>query len=150
MSNCSNNYGAHQYPEKLIPLFIKNIIAEKPLPLYGDGSNVRDWLFVKDHIEAIDLIFEKGANGATYNIGGNQTLSNLELVHMICDAVDEKLQRPLGKSRGLIKSITDRKGHDFRYAIDPSKIKKELGWEAKTPLNEGLSKTIDWYLKKWT
>ena len=150
MSNCSNNYGAHQHAEKLIPLCIKNLIHKKPLPLYGDGSNVRDWLFVKDHIEAIDLIFHKGEIGQTYHIGGNNTLSNMVLMNMLCDAVDKKLQRPNGTGRALIKKVTDRKGHDFRYAIDARKIKEQLGWMAKTPFDKGLDETIDWYLKKWT
>ena len=146
LSNCSNNYGPDQYPEKLIPLFIQNIIEELPLPVYGDGQNVRDWLFVEDHVEAIDLIFQKGKCGSTYNIGGNNEIKNIEIVHQLIAITDKYLGRPQGYSLKRIDHVTDRLGHDFRYAIDASKIKKELNWEPKTPFDKGLDKTIYWYL----
>jgi dTDP-glucose 4,6-dehydratase len=151
ISNCSNNYGPYQFPEKLIPLMINNILHEKSLPVYGDGSNIRDWLWVEDHIKAIDKVFHFGRNGETYNIGGNCEMSNLELVHLMCDLMDKKVGRPDGRSRNLIRFVQDRPGHDQRYAIDASKIKEELGWEAKLSINEGLELTIDWYLsnEKW-
>lgn len=151
ISNCSNNYGPFQFPEKLIPLMINNILLEKSLPVYGDGSNIRDWLWVEDHITAIDKVFHFGRNGETYNIGGNCEMSNLELVHLMCDLMDKKVGRPEGRSRNLIRFVQDRPGHDQRYAIDASKIKEELGWEAQLPISKGLELTIDWYLsnEKW-
>lgn len=146
ISNCSNNYGPYQFPEKLIPLMINNIFHSKPLPIYGDGMNIRDWLWVGDHVDAIDVIFHQGKIGETYNIGGNNEMTNMELVHMLCDLMDEKLQRSIGKSRELITFVKDRKGHDRRYAIDASKIKNELDWEPKIYPQEGMKATIDWYL----
>ena len=146
ISNCSNNYGSHQFPEKLIPLMINNIKEQKPLPVYGKGDNVRDWLWVEDHASAIDRIFHKGKNGETYNIGGNNEWSNLALVEKLCDLMDEKLGRNEGESRKLISFVTDRAGHDFRYAIDASKLKNELGWEPSIKFDEGFSNSIDWYL----
>ena len=146
LSNCSNNYGPDQYPEKLIPLFIQNIIEEQPLPVYGDGQNVRDWLFVEDHVEAIDLIFQKGKLGSTYNIGGNNEIKNLDIVHQLIAISDHYLGRAEGYSLQLIQYVTDRLGHDYRYAIDASKIKNELDWEPKTPFDKGLDKTVYWYL----
>ena len=147
ISNCSNNYGPYQFPEKLIPLMINNILHGKQLPVYGDGKNVRDWLWVKDHAEAIDIIFHKGLSGETYNIGGNQESTNIDLVHMLCDLMDEALDQEVGKSRSLITYVKDRPGHDRRYAIDASKIANELGWEPSLLIREGLSKTIKWYLE---
>lgn len=151
LSNCSNNYGPFQFPEKLIPLFINNIIERKPLPVYGNGSNVRDWLYVEDHANAIDVIFHNGKKGETYNIGGHNEWSNIDLVSLLCDVMDEKLGRPLGEAKQLIKFVKDRAGHDLRYAIDASKIQEELGWKPSLQFKEGLSKTIDWYLEneKW-
>lgn len=146
ITNCSNNYGAYQFPEKLIPLIINNIVQKKALPVYGDGSNVRDWLHVQDHVEAIDLVFHKGTNGETYNIGGNNEKKNLELVHILCDEVDKQLGRPQGDSRARITFVTDRPGHDQRYAIDATKIKDELGWEPQTDVPTGIAKTVAWYL----
>jgi dTDP-glucose 4,6-dehydratase len=146
LSNCSNNYGPYQFPEKLIPLMINNIIHEKQLPVYGDGSNVRDWLWVGDHVNAIDQIFHSGKKGETYNIGGNCEMSNINLVHHLCDLVDEKLGRPEKSSRQLITFVKDRPGHDQRYAIDASKIRKSLGWEPQMQIRDGLAKTIEWYL----
>jgi len=146
ISNCSNNYGSHQFPEKLIPLMINNIKESKPLPVYGKGDNVRDWLWVEDHARAIDVIFHKGANGETYNIGGNNEWSNLQLVEKLCDLMDNKLGRTEGESKKLISFVTDRAGHDFRYAIDASKLKNKLGWEPSIQFDEGFSNTIDWYL----
>jgi len=146
LSNCSNNYGPHQFPEKLIPLFISNIVDEKPLPVYGKGENVRDWLYVEDHAEAIDLIFHKGVHGETYNIGGENEWSNIALIKVLCEQMDEKLGRPEGKSAELITYVKDRAGHDFRYAIDCTKIKNELGWKPSMTFEQGLAKTIDWYL----
>ncbi len=146
ISNCSNNYGPNQFPEKLIPLMINNILHRKPLPVYGSGINVRDWLWVEDHVTAIDLIFHKGQIGETYNVGGNCEMSNIELVRLICDLMDEALERPIGESRSLIRFVDDRPGHDLRYAIDFSKIRKHLGWRPSTPMEEGLKKTIQWYL----
>ena len=146
ISNCSNNYGPYQFPEKLIPLMINNIYNQKPLPVYGDGLNIRDWLWVGDHVEAIDVIFHKGVKGETYNIGGNNEMTNIDLVHQLCDLMDSKLERKIGESRNLITFVEDRKGHDRRYAIDASKIKNELGWEPQIYPGEGFSKTIDWYL----
>ncbi len=147
ISNCSNNYGPNQYPEKLIPLFINNIINKKPIPIYGDGKNIRDWLYVDDHISAIDLIFHKSKIGKTYNIGGNNEITNNEIAHILIKKLDEKLKRTKGESLNLIKYIEDRLGHDRRYAIDSSKIKNELGWIPKNSFEIGIEKTIDWYLK---
>lgn len=147
ISNCSNNYGPNQFPEKLIPLVINNIVNQKELPVYGKGLNVRDWLWVGDHVQAIDLIFHKGKLGETYNIGGNSEKSNIDLVELICELMDQKLNRPAHSSRKLIRFVKDRPGHDHRYAIDASKIKNELGWEPSVRLREGLSQTIDWYLE---
>ena len=151
ISNCSNNYGPNQFPEKLIPLFIHNIIEKKPLPVYGDGLYTRDWLYVKDHAAAIDLIFHKGKKGETYNIGGFNEWKNIDLVKLLCKQMDEKLGQPPGTSEELITYVKDRPGHDRRYAIDATKINKELGWSPSVTFEEGLSKTIDWYLenKEW-
>ena len=146
ISNCSNNYGPYQFPEKLLPLMINNIKHKKPLPIYGDGQYTRDWLWVGDHAAAIDLIFHQGENGETYNIGGNNEWKNIDLVHDLCDVMDELLDRPKGSSRQLITFVKDRPGHDRRYAIDASKIKKELGWEPSVQAEEGLRKTAEWYL----
>ncbi len=146
VSNCSNNYGPYQFPEKLIPLMINNIRLEKPLPVYGDGQNIRDWLWVEDHAEAIDLILHKGKVGETYNIGGNNELRNLELVESLCDIVDGLLGRTPGSSRKLITFVKDRPGHDHRYAIDAAKIKTELGWTPTVSPPDGLLKTAKWYL----
>ena len=147
ISNCSNNYGSHHFPEKLIPLFINNIRHKKPLPVYGKGENVRDWLFVEDHASAIDVIFHKGAVGDTHNIGGNNEWRNIDLVKLLCKQMDEKLGRTEGESEELITYVTDRAGHDYRYAIDSSKLMNELGWRPSLQFEEGLSKTIDWYLE---
>ena len=146
VSNCSNNYGPNHFPEKLIPLFINNIIQEKPLPVYGDGLFTRDWLFVKDHAAAIDLIFHKGKEGETYNIGGFNEWKNIDLVKLLCTLMDQKLGREKGYSEKLITYVKDRPGHDRRYAIDATKINKELGWKPTVTFEEGLSETIDWYL----
>jgi len=146
ISNCSNNYGPYQFPEKLIPLMINNILHKKPLPVYGKGLNVRDWLYVEDHVEAIDLVFFRGKNGETYNIGGNNEWKNIDLVRLLCRLMDETLGREPGESEKLITFVKDRAGHDLRYAIDSSKIQKELGWVPKTSFLEGLKKTIHWYL----
>ena len=146
LSNCSNNYGPGQHSEKLIPLMIKNIVAEKPLPVYGKGDNIRDWLFVEDHAEAIDLILHKGKPGETYVLGGNNEQKNLDLVHHLIQQVDKKLSRPEGASLKLIEFVTDRLGHDYRYAIDASKIEKELGWKASTTFEVGINNTIKFYL----
>jgi dTDP-glucose 4,6-dehydratase len=151
ISNCSNNYGANQFPEKLIPLFINNIINSKELPVYGDGKYTRDWLYVEDHAMAIDLVFHKGKIKETYNIGGFNEWQNIDLIQELCAQMDDKLGRQKGKSSKLITFIKDRPGHDLRYAIDASKINKELGWKPSVTFEEGLSKTIDWYLgnKDW-
>ena len=151
ISNCSNNYGSFQFPEKLIPLMINNIKNKKSLPIYGKGENVRDWLWVVDHAIAIDLIYHEGVIGETYNIGGHNEWKNVDLVHLLCDVMDEKLHRPIGDSRKLITYVKDRAGHDMRYAIDASKIKNELGWEPSVTFEEGLRSTVDWYLsnEKW-
>ncbi len=151
ISNCSNNYGPYQFPEKLLPLFINNIIHNKPLPVYGKGINVRDWLYVEDHAAAIDTIFHKGKHGETYNIGGHNEWRNIDLIHLLIKQTDEKLGRAEGISKELITYVTDRAGHDMRYAIDATKIKDELGWVPSLQFEEGLSKTIDWYLenKEW-
>lgn len=146
LTNCSNNYGPHQFPEKLIPLFINNIRNKKSLPVYGDGKYTRDWLYVVDHARAIDTVFHKGRHGETYNIGGFNEWQNIELIKLLCQQMDEKLGREEGESAGLITYVKDRPGHDRRYAIDANKIKNELGWEPSVTFEEGLSKTIDWYL----
>lgn len=146
ISNCSNNYGSHQFPEKLIPLMINNIKNDNPLPIYGEGLNVRDWLWVVDHARAIDLIYHKGKIGETYNIGGHNEWKNIDLVHLLCDTMDKKLGREIGTSRNLITYVKDRAGHDLRYAIDATKIEKELGWIPSVTFEQGLSSTIDWYL----
>lgn len=148
ISNCSNNYGPNQHQEKLIPLMIKNIFNHKPLPIYGKGDNIRDWLFVEDHAEAIDLILQKGKIGETYLIGGENEQKNIVLVLKIIDFMDKFLNRPDGSSRNLIRFVEDRKGHDFRYAIDASKIRNDLGWCPKTDFDNGLKKTIISYLDK--
>jgi dTDP-glucose 4,6-dehydratase len=147
ITNCSNNYGPNHFPEKLIPLFINNIIQEKPLPVYGDGNYTRDWLFVEDHAIAIDLVFHKGKNHETYNIGGFNEWKNIDLVKLLCNLMDSKLGRKKGESEKLITYVKDRPGHDLRYAIDASKINKELGWKPSVTFEEGLAKTIDWYLE---
>jgi dTDP-glucose 4,6-dehydratase len=147
VSNCSNNYGSYQFPEKLIPLFINNIIHNKPLPVYGKGENVRDWLFVNDHARAIDVIFHKGKIGETYNIGGFNEWKNIDLINVIIKTVDRLLGREAGTSQKLITYITDRAGHDFRYAIDSSKLKEELGWEPSLQFEAGIEKTVAWYLE---
>jgi dTDP-glucose 4,6-dehydratase len=147
ITNCSNNYGQNQFPEKLIPLFIHNIKNNKSLPVYGDGKYTRDWLYVLDHARAIDTVFHSGKNGETYNIGGFNEWQNIELIHLLCTQMDQKLGRAAGTSAQLITYIKDRPGHDRRYAIDATKIKKELGWEPSVTFEEGLSITIDWYLE---
>jgi dTDP-glucose 4,6-dehydratase len=147
ITNCSNNYGPNQFPEKLIPLFINNIINNKPLPVYGDGNYTRDWLYVKDHAMAIDLVFHKGKNLETYNIGGFNEWKNINLVTLLCQQMDKKLNREKGASEKLITYVKDRPGHDLRYAIDASKINKELGWKPSVTFEQGLDKTIDWYLE---
>ena len=146
ISNCSNNYGPYHFPEKLIPLCIHNIINNKPLPIYGKGENVRDWLYVEDHVRAIDVIFHKGKVGETYNIGGHNEWTNIALVKELCRQMDEKLGREKGSSEKLITYVKDRAGHDLRYAIDATKLKDELGWLPSLQFEEGISKTIDWYL----
>ncbi|WP_264845061.1 dTDP-glucose 4,6-dehydratase [Capnocytophaga catalasegens] len=146
ISNCSNNYGSYQFPEKLIPLFINNIQNNKPLPVYGKGENVRDWLFVEDHARAIDVIFHKGKIGDTYNIGGFNEWKNIDLIRLIIKEVDKQLGRPEGTSEKLITYVTDRAGHDLRYAIDATKIKNKLGWEPSLQFEEGIRKTVKWYL----
>jgi len=151
ISNCSNNYGPNQFPEKLIPLAINNIKKMKPIPIYGKGENVRDWLYVIDHARAIDLIFHQGKNGETYNIGGINEWTNIDLIKKMCEVLDRKLNRPQGTCAGLITYVKDRAGHDMRYAIDSSKLMKELGWKPSLQFEEGIEKTIDWYLanEKW-
>tara|TARA_B100000575_G_C23139634_1_gene662874 strand:- start:397 stop:1401 length:1005 start_codon:yes stop_codon:yes gene_type:complete len=146
LSNCSNNYGPDQYPEKLIPLFIQNIVKEKPLPVYGDGQNVRDWLYVEDHVEAIDLIFQKGNLGETYNIGGNNEIRNIEIVNQLIAIIDKQLGRPKSYSKKYITYVKDRLGHDYRYAIDCSKIENELNWTPKTTFQNGIKNTVISYL----
>jgi dTDP-glucose 4,6-dehydratase len=150
LSNCSNNYGPNQFPEKLIPLFINNIRHRKALPVYGKGENVRDWLYVVDHARAIDLIMHEGRHGETYNIGGHNEWKNIDLVRLMCRLVDRKLGRAVGSAEALITYVTDRAGHDMRYAIDASKIERELGWKPSLQFEEGLSRTIDWYLENET
>lgn len=151
ISNCSNNYGPNQFPEKLIPLFINNICHNKPLPVYGKGENVRDWLYVIDHAEAIDTIYHNGADGETFNIGGNNEWTNIDLIKVVCKVMDEKLNREPGTSEKLITFVTDRAGHDLRYAIDSSKLQNEMGWKPSLQFEEGINLTIDWYLnnQKW-
>jgi dTDP-glucose 4,6-dehydratase len=146
VSNCSNNYGPNHFPEKLVPLFINNIIHRKPLPVYGDGLFTRDWLYVKDHALAIDKVFHKGVAGETYNIGGFNEWKNIDLVKLLCRLMDEKLAREIGESEKLITYVKDRPGHDRRYAIDADKIHKELGWKPSVTFEQGLAETIDWYL----
>ncbi len=146
ISNCSNNYGPNHFPEKLIPLILHNIMHKKPLPVYGKGENVRDWLYVEDHARAIDTILHHGKIGETYNIGGHNEWKNIDIVHLLCDLMDTKLDRLPGESRGLITFVTDRAGHDLRYAIDASKIEKELGWVPQETFETGINKTIEWYL----
>jgi len=146
ISNCSNNYGANQFPEKLIPLSINNIKNSKAIPIYGKGENIRDWLFVEDHASAIDKIFHNGKNGETYNIGGNNEWTNIDLIRLLCKVMDKKLNRTAGTSENLITFVKDRAGHDLRYAIDSSKLQKELNWEPSLQFEEGLEKTVDWYL----
>ena len=147
ISNCSNNYGPYQFPEKLIPLMIRNMQLGQPLPVYGKGDNIRDWIWVGDHVTAMEHVFEKGQSGETYNLGGQQECTNLDLVHRLCDIVDDALSRPQGTSRALITFVTDRPGHDKRYAIDPTKAREELGWEATVKLEQGLRQTVQWYLQ---
>lgn len=151
ISNCSNNYGPNQFPEKLIPLFINNIINMKALPVYGKGENIRDWLYVIDHAHAIDIIYHQGKEGETYNIGGHNEWKNIDLIKILCQIMDKKLGREKGTSEKLISYVKDRAGHDMRYAIDATKIQAELGWEPSLQFEEGLNKTIDWYLenKSW-
>jgi dTDP-glucose 4,6-dehydratase len=147
ISNCSNNYGSHQFPEKLIPLMINNIRNNKPLPVYGKGENVRDWLWVNDHAGAIDVVFHQGRKGEKYNVGGFNEWKNIDLVHLLCHIMDKKLDREPGTSSKLIHYVKDRQGHDLRYAIDASKINNELGWRPSLQFEEGLEKTVDWYLQ---
>jgi len=152
ITNCSNNYGPYQFPEKLIPLTITNIMSGEDIPIYGDGLNIRDWLYVIDHCEAIDLVFHKGTNGETYNIGGQNEWTNIDIVNHICKIMDEKLNSlPEKSSKNLIKFVKDRAGHDKRYSIDASKIQSELGWKPKRTFEDGIEETIDWYLsnKDW-
>jgi dTDP-glucose 4,6-dehydratase len=146
ISNCSNNYGPNQFPEKLLPLMINNILKGKPLPVYGKGENVRDWLYVVDHARAIDMVFHKGKNGETYNIGGFNEWKNIDIVHLLCRVMDKKMGKEEGSAAKLITFVTDRAGHDLRYAIDANKIMQELGWQPSLQFEEGLDKTIDWYL----
>lgn len=146
VTNCSNNYGENQYPEKLIPLFIYNIVHRRPLPVYGSGCNVRDWLYVGDHASALDVVFHRGVNGQTYNVGGNNEWRNIDLVKMLIKVVDEELGRAEGDGKSLITYVEDRAGHDLRYAIDSSKLKRELGWEPTMSFEEGLRRTVKWYL----
>ena len=151
ISNCSNNYGPNQFPEKLIPLAINNIKNNKPVPVYGKGENIRDWLYVEDHASAIDLIFHKGKIGDTYNIGGNNEWKNIDLIKLLCSIMDKKLGRPAGSSEKLITYVKDRPGHDLRYAIDSSKLQNSMGWSPIPEFSTGLEKTVDWYLAntKW-
>ena len=148
LTNCSNNYGPAQYPEKLIPLFIQNIVEGRPLPVYGTGANVRDWLYVEDHAEALDLVFHRGADGESYNVGGNNEWCNIDLVRELIRITDRELGRAEGASEGLITYVTDRAGHDLRYAIDSSKLQRELGWAPRTSFAEGLTRTVRWYLER--
>lgn len=146
ISNCSNNYGSHHFPEKLIPLSINNIKNNLPIPIYGKGENVRDWLWVEDHARAIDVVFHNAEAGSTYNIGGHNEWTNIDLIHLLCKVMDKKLGRAEGDSAKLITYVTDRAGHDMRYAIDSSKLQRELGWKPSLQFEEGLEKTVDWYL----
>lgn len=150
VSNCSNNYGSYQFPEKLLPLMINNIVHSKPLPVYGKGDNVRDWLWVEDHARAIDVIFHNGRLGQTYNIGGFNEWKNIDIVHLLCSIMDRKLGRAEGESAKLITFVKDRAGHDKRYAIDATKLNEELGWKPSLQFQEGLEKTVDWYLANTT
>ena len=150
ISNCSNNYGSFHFPEKLIPLSIHNIKQNKPIPIYGKGENIRDWLWVEDHARAIDVIFHKAKTGTTYNIGGHNEWTNIDLIRTLCKVMDKKLGREVGSSEKLITYVTDRAGHDLRYAIDATKLKNELGWEPSLQFEEGLEKTVDWYLENET
>ena len=147
ITNCSNNYGPYQFPEKLIPVIILNALAEKPLPIYGDGSNIRDWLLVNDHVDALLRVLQEGEIGRTYNIGGNNELTNLQLVRILCGILDRLRPRANGKYEGLIEFVADRPGHDARYAIDSSRIKNELGWEPSVTVEQGLDQTVRWYLE---
>ena len=147
ISNCSNNYGSHQFPEKLIPLFINNIVHRKPLPVYGKGENIRDWLWVEDHVRAIDMILHFGKIGETYNIGGCNEWKNIDLIYLLCKIMDKKLNRETGESARLITFIKDRAGHDLRYAIDASKLQQQLDWQPSLPFETALEKTVDWYLE---
>lgn len=147
ISNCSNNYGSYHFPEKLIPLAIHNIKQSKPIPVYGKGENIRDWLWVEDHARAIEVIFHKAKSGTTYNIGGHNEWKNIDLIRLLCQIMDQKLGREAGESEKLITFVTDRAGHDLRYAIDATKLKKELGWVPSITFEEGLEKTVDWYLQ---
>lgn len=147
LSNCSNNYGPYHFPEKLIPVVILNALAEKPLPIYGDGSNIRDWLYVEDHAEALLLVAQSGRNGRSYNIGGENERTNLELVRRICQILDQQQPRATGSYADLITFVTDRPGHDARYAIDPTRIRTELGWRPSVTVEEGLERTVRWYLE---
>ncbi len=149
ISNCSNNYGPNQFPEKLIPLVINNIINNKPIPVYGQGQNIRDWLYVEDHVRAIDLIFHKGQIGETYNIGGSNELKNINLINKLITITDSLLGRTEGVSKKLINYVSDRPGHDFRYAIDSSKLKNQLGWKASDNFNENIENTVSWYIKQY-
>ncbi|RNC67771.1 MAG: dTDP-glucose 4,6-dehydratase [Desulfuromonadales bacterium] len=151
ITRCSNNYGPYQFPEKLIPLIIRNIIEQRPLPVYGDGKNVRDWLHVKDHSEAIETVLKKAKPGEVFNIGGNNEWQNIAIVQLLCDMLDSRLGRAAGENRGLITFVTDRPGHDRRYAISAAKIKRELGWEPSYTFERGIAETIDWYLanRQW-
>ncbi len=148
VTNCSNNYGENQYPEKLIPLFIHNIVNRLPLPVYGTGRNVRDWLYVGDHAEALDQVFHNGKDGETYNIGGNNEWSNIDLIHKLIELTDKELGRATGESLDLISYVEDRAGHDLRYAIDSTKLQTELGWQPKTHFDDGLRRTIRWYIER--
>lgn len=147
ITNCSNNYGPNQFPEKLLPLAINNIKLMKPVPVYGKGENVRDWLYVEDHANAIDMVFHNGRDGETYNIGGNNEWKNIDLIHLLCSIMDKKLGRKEGESASLITFVKDRAGHDLRYAIDATKLRNELGWKHKVTFAQGLEKTVDWYLE---
>jgi dTDP-glucose 4,6-dehydratase len=147
ISNCSNNYGSHHFPEKLIPLAINNIKNNKAVPVYGKGENVRDWLFVEDHAEAIDILFHLAKPGSTYNIGGNNEWRNIDLILLLCSIMDRKLKRTEGTSAKLITYVKDRAGHDLRYAIDSSKLQDDFGWKPSLQFEEGLEKTVDWYLE---
>ncbi|TCK83375.1 dTDP-glucose 4,6-dehydratase [Albibacterium bauzanense] len=147
ISNCSNNYGSHHFPEKLIPLSINNIKHRRSIPIYGKGENVRDWLWVEDHARAIDVIFHKAATGTTYNIGGNNEWKNIDLIYLLCSIMDKKLNRQEGESASLITFVQDRAGHDLRYAIDSTKLQRDLGWKPSITFEEGLEKTVDWFLE---